>query len=409
MRGEGIIEDTLTLMKSREPSIQETRELEKKLSIMDEADLEELETQVKKLKNIEEKSIGIKEDKRTKAYKEKKKLEDEISKNRAMVEERERIKRKIIRRGPKIEEYNINKEKLKRGLANALKNKIMGKVITKKRIQEKQEALNKKIKEDYENIRNYFYKNTDPLTSLMGKKKTDVFNIGQVKARLLKFKIELGKAFEKDLSDPDGLGALFMIITGIDSPIIINDNNPRISGVKDIDIGGKKFSKRDLYVFDLSTKNADYEAKNFVFGMGNSKPLRSTDKIPLIGTKIKGSGGFTPWYIEMPDGSVKLFNVENINPLQGEERWVNADYYKDAFVIFLLEDGIFLYNIIDNIDKGLVRDNNRTITHNGENLTIFSIKSKNGLEKHEWKNTDGKITNTEYVKFLSGGDITRII
>ena len=270
--------------------------------------------------------------------------------------------------------------------------------------------MDKKIKEDYENIRNYFYKNTDPLALLMGKKKTDVFNIGQMKDRLLKFKIELGKAFEKDLSDPDGLGALFTIITGIDNPIIINDNNPRISGVKDIDIAGKKFSKRDLYVFDLSTKNADYEAKNFVFGMGNSKPLRSTDKIPLVGTKINGSQGFTPWYIEMPDGSVKLFNVENLNPLQGEERWVNADYYKDAFVIFLLEDGIFLYNILKNIDNGgLIPGKTKTIIHNGKNLSIFTIKSKNGLKEHHWKDKDGKITNTEYVKFLSGGDITRII
>lgn len=397
MSGEGIIGDTLTLMKTKEPSIMEIEKLKQKLMTMDEPDLEELETRVKK-------NTDVKEDKRTKAYKEKKKkLEDEIFKNRAMVEERESIKRKIIESEPKVKEYEIVKEKLRRDLVNVLENKF----IIKKKTREK---LDKKIKDDYENIRKYFYKNTDKIGILTGRKKANIFNIDQVKNLLSKYNIESGKAFEKDLSDPNGLGALFTIITGIDSPIIINDNNPRISGVKDIPIGEKLFSKRDLYVFDLSTKNADYEAKNFVFGMGSSKPLRSTDKIPLVGTKIRGSQGSKPWYIDLPDGTTKLFNVENLNPLQGEEKWANADYYKDVYVIFLLEDGIFLYNIIDNIDKGkLVKDDVKTISHNGKNLTIFSIKSKNGLKKHEWKNKGGEITNTEYVKFLSGDDITRII
>lgn len=380
MRGEGIIEDTLTLMKSREPSIQETRELEKKLSIMDEPDLEELETQVKKLKNIEEINIGVKEDKRTRAYKDKKKLEDEIAKNRAMVEERESIKRKIIRRKPKIKEYNINKEKLKHDLANVLKNKIMGKVITKKRIQEKQEALDKKKQKLYRAYGRKITEFMEPYVSMrqmMFLQKQKYEGEGKFNNMTDREKKEItrdGKFFELLLDGP--LKYAIYAITGDQGTITNNDTNERIR--KDL---------RIYAVFDLSQKTADIECKCFVCNAYNRS---STGEIVLQKTKIEGNIGFKPYYIVV-DGEVKLYNVWN----ERESKWVNKDFYKDTYVVFLLTDGIYKFNIIDY--DGFEIGNEATV---GGVEDLFILKSKISYVKKDFEGTKQEVVVLDNSKLI---------
>ena len=369
MNGGGIIGDTLTLMKSREPSIRETRELEKKLSIMDEPDLEELETRVKKLKDIEEKSIGIKEDKRTKAYKEKKKLEDEISKNREMVEERESIKRKIIRREPKIKEYNINKEKLKHDLANALKNKIMDKVIIKKRTQEKkEEEIEKKITE--------FMEPYVSMRQMMFLQKRKYEGEGKFNNMTDGEKKEItrdGKFFELLLEGP--LRYAIYMITGDQGTITNNDTNNRIR--KDL---------RIYAVFDLSQKTTDIECKCFVCKDYNRS---SMGEIVLQKSKIEGNIGFTPYYI-IVGGEVKLYNVWNVK----ESKWVNKDFYKDTYVVFLLTNGIYKFNIIDYDGFEENKQNKK------DGLDLFTLKSSNGYVKRDFEGKNQEVVVLDNSKLI---------
>ena len=85
----------------------------------------------------------------------------------------------------------------------------------------------------------------------------------------------------------------------------------------------------------------------------------------------------------------------NVN--KRRNKWVNKDFYTDAYIIYLLTDGIYKFNIIDY--EGFEIGEEATV---GGVENLFTLKSKTAYVK---KDFEGK---TQYVTILDNSKLIKI-
>ena len=266
------------------------------------------------------------------------------------------------------EQIMKNREMIEKRKSMGAMKEVMGTMVEKKK-QKLYRAYKKKITEFMEPYKS--------MKQMMFLQKQEYEESGKFNNMTEEEKREIkrdGKFFELLLDRP--LKYVIYMITGDRGTITNNDTNEKIR--KDL---------RMYAVFDLSQKTADIECKCFVCNAYNRS---STGEIVLQKSKIEGNIGFKPYYIVV-DGEVKLYNVWN----ERESKWVNKDFYKDTYVVFLLTDGIYKFNIIDY--DGFEIGNEATV---GGVEDLFTLKSKIPYVKKDFEGTKQEVVVLDNSKLI---------
>ena len=177
--------------------------------------------------------------------------------------------------------------------------------------------------------------------------------------------------YDYDGQTETGLSCILRLITNDYGPILQNVNNTNITP-----------AKRQWYIIDISTETADADAKNYSTKAYGIK--HDAETIPLQKTKIEGSFNFIPYFTKV-NGELKLYNV--LDKITGT--WINEDFIKDYYIIYLLKDGVFYFKINDL--KYFERNGEIEIDDDNDNKKYFKIKPKKmETEDHEF-NDNGKM------------------
>jgi len=180
-------------------------------------------------------------------------------------------------------------------------------------------------------------------------------NLSEQQKMISKFKYLLsqkgmtwGKAFEMVLETD--LNYVIQNITKDRTEIHNNNNNSLIPK-----------SIQEFAVFDLYQENTDIEVKcyctkfyciNFstkILSQFDNKTKKTSiinlKGVPIQCAKIIGNYSFKPRYT-YDNGKLKLFNIYCVN----SRIYINSDYMKNVFIIYAFEDGIYYFNLLENLD-----------------------------------------------------------
>jgi hypothetical protein len=333
------------------------------------SDKEDIEKTERKIEEEENKEDDNKKKKKLLSLK--KKLEDD----KEELEDDRKLRRKAKK---ELEKYINEVKPQKKQVKSLVKNLLMGAVVNvDAKIKEDKEKKKQKLYRAYKKKIIEFMEPYKSMKQMMFLQKQEYEESGKFNNMTEEEKREIkrdGKFFELLLDGP--LKYVIYMITGDRGTITNNDTNEKIR--KDL---------RMYAVFDLSQKTADIECKCFVCNAYNRS---STGEIVLQKSKIEGNIGFKPYYIVV-DGEVKLYNVWN----ERESKWVNKDFYKDTYVVFLLTDGIYKFNIIDY--GGFEIGNEATV---GGIEDLFTLKSKIPYVKKDFEGTKQEVVVLDNSKLI---------
>lgn len=324
MSGDGLMERSLTKLKKPELIHQEREIIKKEIEDLNDTIDEEEDKYNILVKSIEDQNEarkgmrGAKPKALKDAIEKEMKLKEEIERNRKMVVEREDKKKlKLVEKKKAKEAIGPNKELIKKHLAELIERKAP-------------HIINKYRTDPSLDIRKY-----------KGIVRKDLYsNGGEGSFSINKLLIEMGtiqpngKAFETLILDK--YKEIIYYITKNTGPIINNENNLLIMPI----------DQRQYCIFDFTSPTAFIECKFYKDLTSKSK------KIPIQRTKIEGADKWKIQYVNMGGGDFKIFNIfhKTYDKVSKKFIWVpiDANGYKDTYMLYAFSDGIYYYNIFDN-------------------------------------------------------------